>query len=357
MLQLKNINKSFGTNKVLNDINLEIQDGEFVVLVGPSGCGKSTLIRIIAGLESQDSGKIIYNGNEIQELAPKDRKLAMVFQNYALYPHKTVYDNIAFPLKISGEAKSVIETRVQEIATKLSLVDYLKRKPKELSGGQRQRVALARAMAKNPEIFLLDEPLSNLDAKLRMQMRHELFKMHKESNSTFIYVTHDQVEALSLGDRIVVMKDGVIQQTGTPSEIYNHPANTFVASFIGSPGMNLLELNCSDQQVGIRPEFFTLEPVNTESAKLEIVLQNMEMLGQEYLIYGLLEKSYSRSGLTTEQLVLAKVQNSPLSRKIHSEFFHLGKKLVLSLYYQRNMLSYFNKLNGENLLHLSENAS
>ncbi len=341
MLQLKNINKSFGNQKVLKDINLEINDGEFVVLVGPSGCGKSTLIRIIAGLEQEDSGKIIYNGSEIQSLPPKERKLAMVFQNYALYPHKTVYDNIAFPLKISGVSQGLINTKVQDIASKLGLLEYLKRKPKELSGGQRQRVALARAMAKDPEIFLLDEPLSNLDAKLRMQMRHELFRMHKEFQATFIYVTHDQVEALSLGDRIVVLKDGEIQQQGNPVEIYKQPANSFVASFIGSPGTNLLNLDSSDHIVGIRPEFLSLEPTTPEASKIEIILQNIEMLGQEYLIYGLLEKSRSK------QVLVAKVANNHVSTQLYDNFLKSNKKFVLPLYYNNNVLYYFNALNGE----------
>ncbi len=340
MLQLKNINKSFTNQKVLKDINLEIKDGEFVVLVGPSGCGKSTLVRIIAGLEQEDSGKIFYNGSEIQSLPPKERKLAMVFQNYALYPHKTVYDNIAFPLKIGGMAKDLIKIRVHNIAAKLDLLEYLKRKPKELSGGQRQRVALARAMAKDPEIFLLDEPLSNLDAKLRMQMRHELFQMHKEFKATFVYVTHDQVEALSLGDRIVVLKDGEIQQIGSPEEIYNRPANTFVASFIGSPGTNLLDLSV-DQIVGVRPEFFSLEAKHSASAKLEVVLQNIEMLGQEYLIYASLDKSYS------EQTLIAKVPNTQVSTEVYKRFASADKKLVLPLYYDQSVLYYFNKLNGE----------
>ncbi len=341
MLQLKNINKSFGSQKILKNINLEINDGEFIVLVGPSGCGKSTLVRIIAGLEQEDSGVIIYNGSEIQLLPPKERKLAMVFQNYALYPHKTVYDNIAFPLKISGVTENLIKTKVHNIATKLGLLEYLKRKPKELSGGQRQRVALARALAKDPEIFLLDEPLSNLDAKLRMQMRHELFQMHKEFKATFIYVTHDQVEALSLGDRIVVLKDGEIQQVGTPEEIYNQPANNFVASFIGSPGTNLLELEISDQIVGIRPEFLSLEAKSAESSELKIVLQNMEMLGQEYLIYGLLENS------SKEQSLIAKVPNTQSATDIYKKLTNLDKKLVLPLYYDKTMLYYFNKLNDE----------
>lgn len=344
MLQLKGINKSFGDQKVLKNINLEIDDGEFVVLVGPSGCGKSTLVRIIAGLEREDNGVIIYNNSEIQSLSPKARKLAMVFQNYALYPHKTVYENIAFPLKIGGLAQSLIDSKVHNIATKLGLLQYLKRKPKELSGGQRQRVALARAMAKEPEIFLLDEPLSNLDAKLRMQMRHELFKMHKESKATFIYVTHDQVEALSLGDKIVVLKDGEIQQVGFPEEIYHHPANIFVASFIGSPGTNILDLNTSDNLVGIRPEFLSVEPGEFDS-QLEVLVSNIEMLGPEYLIYGTLDKVHSK----LEQVVLAKVPNTELSTQIYLKFINSKERVPLSLQYSQNVLYYFNRLNEENI--------
>lgn len=331
MLELKNIKKSFAGKPILKGIDLSFNDGEFVVLVGPSGCGKTTLIRIIAGLEDLDSGSILYNKKEIQHLAPKDRKLAMVFQNYALYPHKTVFENIAFPLKIANQAKDLIKTKVENIAEKLELTSYLSRKPRELSGGQRQRVALARAMAKEPEIFLLDEPLSNLDAKLRMQMRHEIFKLRSTNKASFVYVTHDQVEALSLGDRIVVMKDGEIEQIGSPEEIYSKPASPFVASFIGSPGANLLRLKKFPNLVAIRPEFLALNPQNPNAQKLEVKVQNIEMLGQEYLIYGLVE----------EQLVIAKLNSIENFERINKIKNELDQNNSLTLYYSANLLYQF----------------
>ena len=238
---LKNISKSFGDKEILKNINLEIKDGEFVVLVGASGCGKSTLLRMIAGLEVQNEGDIYIDEKLVNNVAPKDRNIAMVFQNYALYPHLNVRENISLGLKVRNTAKCEIQRRVQRAAEILVLEDYLKSKPKELSGGQRQRVALARAIVREPKVFLMDEPLSNLDAKLRMHMRSEIKKLHKKLKTTFIYVTHDQTEALTMGDKIVVLNNGTIQQVDTPYNIYNYPKNIFVASFMGSAPMNIIE--------------------------------------------------------------------------------------------------------------------
>ena len=227
----------------VHDFNLEIADKEFIVLVGPSGCGKSTTLRMIAGLEEISGGDLLIGDKRMNDVAPKDRDIAMVFQNYALYPHITVYENLAFTLKLSKTPKDEIDKKVQEAAEIIDITQYLGRKPKALSGGQRQRVAIGRAIVRDPQVMLMDEPLSNLDAKLRNQMRAEIIKLRKRINTTFIYVTHDQTEAMTLGDRIVIMSDGFIQQIGTPQEVFNHPANLFVAGFIGSPQMNFFNAN------------------------------------------------------------------------------------------------------------------
>ena len=226
--------------------NLDIADKEFIVLVGPSGCGKSTTLRMIAGLEEISAGELYIDGKLMNDVAPKDRDIAMVFQNYALYPHMTVYENMAFSLKLRKESKDVIDRKVHEAAEILDITQYLDRKPKALSGGQRQRVAIGRAIVRDPKVFLMDEPLSNLDAKLRNQMRAEIIKLRERINTTFIYVTHDQTEAMTLGDRIVIMRDGYIQQIGTPQEVFNHPANLFVAGFIGMPVMGMPVMNMFD---------------------------------------------------------------------------------------------------------------
>jgi multiple sugar transport system ATP-binding protein len=237
---LQNICKQFDKTLVVHDVNLEINDKEFVVLVGPSGCGKSTTLRMIAGLEEISSGNLYIQGARVNDMAPKERDIAMVFQNYALYPHMDVYENMAFGLKMRKLKKADIDKRVKETAAMLDLGQLLDRKPKALSGGQRQRVALGRAIVREPQVFLMDEPLSNLDAKLRVQMRTEISKLQKRLEITTVYVTHDQTEAMTMGDRLVVMKDGVIQQVGTPAQIYNSPQNSFVAGFIGSPAMNFI---------------------------------------------------------------------------------------------------------------------
>jgi multiple sugar transport system ATP-binding protein len=243
---LKDINKFYDSVHAVKDVNLQIRDKEFVVLVGPSGCGKTTTLRMIAGLEAISSGHISIDGQVINDLAPMDRDIAMVFQNYALYPHMSVFDNMAFGLKMRKFDRREIATRVREAADILGIQDYLKRKPRQLSGGQRQRVALGRAIVRHPRVFLFDEPLSNLDAKLRVQMRVELKKLHLRLGTTAVYVTHDQVEAMTLGDRVVVMKDGVVQQVGEPLDLYNRPANKFVAGFIGSPAMNFAKVTMVD---------------------------------------------------------------------------------------------------------------
>ena len=238
---LANVSKVYdGKVTAVRDISFDIRDKEFVVLVGPSGCGKSTVLRMIAGLEDISSGTVSIDGKVVNDVAPKDRDIAMVFQNYALYPHMTVYENLAFGLKLRKYDKREIDDRVQKAASILGIATYLERKPKALSGGQRQRVALGRAIVRQPKVFLFDEPLSNLDANLRVQMRTEISRLHHQLNITMIYVTHDQIEAMSMGDRIVVMKDGIVQQIDSPLRIYNEPANKFVAGFIGSPTMNFI---------------------------------------------------------------------------------------------------------------------
>ena len=246
-LTFKNVIKKYGKIEIIHKINLDIKNKEFLVLVGPSGCGKSTLLRMVAGLEEITNGTISINGKIVNDIAPKDRGLAMVFQNYALYPHMNVFNNMAFGLQIARTPKDQIKQKVEEVATILGLEDFLKRRPHELSGGQRQRVAMGRAMVRKPSIFLFDEPLSNLDAKLRIQMRAEIKMLHQRVDSTIMYVTHDQVEAMTLADRIVVLRDGYIEQVGTPLELFSKPVNTFVAGFIGTPPMNLVECKVSKQ--------------------------------------------------------------------------------------------------------------
>src|SRR3954464_6820812 len=239
---IRNLNKKYDEVHAVKEVNLDIGDKEFVVLVGPSGCGKTTTLRMVAGLESITSGRILIDDRVVNDLAPMDRDIAMVFQNYALYPHMSVYDNMAFGLKMRKFDKSEIRKRVNEAAEILAIPESLHRKPRQLSGGQRQRVALGRAIVRHPQVFLFDEPLSNLDAKLRVQMRVELKKLHERLGTPAIYVTHDQVEAMTLGDRVVVMRDGRVQQVGDPMELYNEPANRFVAGFIGSPAMNFASI-------------------------------------------------------------------------------------------------------------------
>ncbi|MFO1058139.1 MAG: ABC transporter ATP-binding protein [Dongiaceae bacterium] len=254
---LRNVRKAFGEVVIIPSIDLDIEDGEFVVFVGPSGCGKSTLLRLIAGLEDATSGKVEIDGADVTDAPPARRGLSMVFQSYALYPHMSVRGNIAFGLKMAGEPKDVIARKVEKAAATLNLTPYLDRKPRQLSGGQRQRVAIGRAIVREPKAFLFDEPLSNLDAALRVQMRLEITQLHQDLATTMVYVTHDQVEAMTMADKIVVLNAGRIEQVGAPLELYNNPANLFVAGFIGSPRMNLLKpLETADgvATIGIRPE-------------------------------------------------------------------------------------------------------
>lgn len=245
---LRNVKKTYGAFRVIKGVDVSIQEGEFVILVGPSGCGKSTLLRMIAGLESISEGEISIGGKVVNDILPKERDIAMVFQNYALYPHMTVKDNMSFSLRLKGASKSDIQQRVERAAEILGLNALLDRKPSQLSGGQRQRVAMGRAIVRNPEVFLFDEPLSNLDAKLRVQMRSEIRRLQQNLKTTTVYVTHDQVEAMTMADRIVVMRDGQIEQVGAPLELYDYPANRFVAGFIGSPAMNFVPGTVKDGQ-------------------------------------------------------------------------------------------------------------
>jgi multiple sugar transport system ATP-binding protein len=246
------VRKSYGAHEVIHSVSLDIADGDFVVLVGPSGCGKSTLLRMIAGLEGITSGLVKIGSRVVNKLAPKDRDIAMVFQNYALYPHKTVAENMGFGLKLRRRPKSEIETRVRRAAEILDVVSLLDRYPRQLSGGQRQRVAMGRAIVRNPQVFLFDEPLSNLDAKLRVQMRAEIKELHQRLKTTTVYVTHDQIEAMTMADRIVVLRDGVVEQIGAPLDLYDRPTNLFVAGFIGSPAMNFLK---GTIKLGDKPRF------------------------------------------------------------------------------------------------------
>ena len=304
---LKNLEKSFGNNKVINNFNIKIEDGEFIVLVGPSGCGKSTLLRMISGLENIDQGEIFLDQKLINNLLPSKREIAMVFQSYALYPHMNVFENMSFGLKMEKIPKSEINQKVNDAAATLQIEDLLERKPKQLSGGQRQRVAIGRAITRSPKVFLFDEPLSNLDAALRSEMRVEISKLHKKLNSNIIYVTHDQIEAMTLADRIVVLNKGNIEQYGTPSEIYLDPNNIFVAEFIGSPKMNIIKINkeqiinsnslklfdseitfenfkfTDEIYLGIRPEDISLN--SSKEIKVDVKIDLVENLGFEKIIY------------------------------------------------------------------------
>ena len=307
-VQIQDVRKAYGPVQTIKGVSVEVPDGSFVVLVGPSGCGKSTLLRMIAGLEEISGGTIRIGGKVINDVEPKNRDIAMVFQNYALYPHMTIAENMAFSLKLARKPKDEIDRRVNEAARILGLSDYLERFPKQLSGGQRQRVAMGRAIVRNPQVFLFDEPLSNLDAKLRVQMRTELKELHARLKTTTVYVTHDQIEAMTMADRIVVMRDGIVEQVGAPLDLYDRPVNTFVASFIGSPSMNFLKgtatndsgvaleggahlplpasLDASGEVTyGIRPEHLALAG---EGEGFEIDVTAVEPTGSETFVQGTL---------------------------------------------------------------------
>jgi multiple sugar transport system ATP-binding protein len=313
---IRNLNKMYNEVHAVKGVNLEVRDREFVVLVGPSGCGKTTTLRMVAGLEAITSGEILIGETIVNELPPMDRDIAMVFQNYALYPHMSVYDNMAFGLKMRKFARVEIDRRVREAADILGIEDYLARKPRQLSGGQRQRVALGRAIVRHPQVFLFDEPLSNLDAMLRVQMRVEIKKIHDRLGTTAIYVTHDQVEAMTLGDRVVVMKDGLVQQVGEPLDLYNEPTNRFVAGFIGSPAMNFAAVDVTETDgaigavgegirlklppplaarlrgyvgqkitLGIRPEDLWIASGNdADGLSVDAVIEVIERLGSQILL-------------------------------------------------------------------------
>ena len=305
-VQINNVTKSYGDTKVIHGIDMAIEHGEFIVIVGPSGCGKSTLLRMVAGLEEITGGEMSIKGRVVNRLEPKDRDIAMVFQNYALYPHMSVFENMAYGLKIKRIPKEDIRKRVEEAAQLLQLSDYLDRKPRQLSGGQRQRVAMGRAIVREPSVFLFDEPLSNLDAKLRVQMRLEIRKLQKRLNVTSLYVTHDQVEAMTMADRLIVLNGGVAEQIGTPMEIYNDPASQFVAGFIGSPAMNFLPVELAGGGIrlgsqitlprpahlnhdgkallGIRPEHFEL--ATNGAPTLSFLVDVVEPLGSDTLVHG-----------------------------------------------------------------------
>jgi sn-glycerol 3-phosphate transport system ATP-binding protein len=305
-ISLRNVIKRYGTGPkavaVIHGVNAEIAHGEFIVIVGPSGCGKSTLLRMVAGLEEITGGEIAINGKVVNDVEPSDRDIAMVFQNYALYPHMSVFDNMAYGLKIAKVPLDEIRARVDKAARILEIGPFMARKPRELSGGQRQRVAMGRAIVRQPQVFLFDEPLSNLDAKLRAQTRLEIQKLHRELGITSLFVTHDQVEAMTLAQRMIVMNGGVMEQFGTPEEVYTRPATTFVASFIGSPPMNLLK-NAPDAQAGVvtgvRPEHLDITPTGWA-----LQVEAVEMLGAERLVYGRWAHS------ATDELVIIRTEES-----------------------------------------------
>lgn len=337
-ITLREIEKKFKHDLILNKLDLDIKDEEFLVLVGPSGCGKSTLLRLIAGLESVDGGLIKIDDQKINHCPPQQRNIAMVFQNYALYPHLNVFDNISLSLKLKKVPKEEIKTRVEQVARILDLSHLLHRKPKQLSGGQRQRVAMGRAIIRNPRVFLFDEPLSNLDAALRAQMRFELKKLHQKLKITTVYVTHDQVEAMTLADRIVVLKDGFIQQVGSPIEVYSKPANKFVASFIGSPTMNFLspedfsqlKIKAPHCEVGVRPEDLQTKPLEDQGLKLEALVENIEVLG------------------STMQLV-SKIGEKKLITSLHAYDQSIKIGCKISLYCLYKHLHFFSKESGQRL--------
>jgi sn-glycerol 3-phosphate transport system ATP-binding protein len=349
-VSLRDIYKSFGENEVIHGISCDIQDGEFIVILGPSGCGKSTVLRMIAGLEVITKGEIAINGKVVNQLEPADRDIAMVFQNYALYPHMTVFKNMAYGLKIRRMPKAEIEERVQRAAEILELSEFLDRKPRQLSGGQRQRVAMGRCIVREPKVFLFDEPLSNLDAKLRVQMRLELRNLHESLGITSVYVTHDQVEAMTLGDRLIIMENGYVEQIGSPLEVYERPATLFVAGFIGSPAMNFFEARTSrDGQslelfgsdsvpidphlkpnlcdkavvVGIRPEHFSIAQEGDGTIKMQV--DHLETLGADTLVHG---KSGEGSSLFTLRLpdIHDYKKGSSLSLNVSPEKCHLFDK-------------------------------
>ena len=337
-INLKNLQKSYGKTKVIHDLSVDIKEGELVVIVGPSGCGKSTLLRMVAGLEDINSGSIVFDNKEVNDLEPRERNIAMVFQNYALYPHMTVFQNMSYSLRILKIPKDEINSRVQKAAEILELGELLERRPNQLSGGQRQRVAMGRAIVRDPVAFLFDEPLSNLDAKLRVQMRLEIKKLQTQLKTTSLYVTHDQVEAMTLADRMVVMNEGNVEHVGTPLEVYTKPKTLFTAQFIGSPSMNILKGECQSSQinlssgaklktnskhngrvnVGLRPEDFTIN----EKGPIKLNVELVELIGANTLIHGRLENSNeilvaSIAGVISESEIGNQINLSFDENKLH----------------------------------------
>jgi len=328
------VDKFFGSTQVLYEVEIDIGDGEFVVLVGPSGCGKSTLLRMIAGLEEISSGEIAIGGRVVNNVPPKDRDIAMVFQNYALYPHMTVYNNMAFSLKLAKAPKDEIQRRVQQAAQILGLQEYLERFPRQLSGGQRQRVAMGRAIVRDPAVFLFDEPLSNLDAKLRVQMRTEIKELHQRLRTTSVYVTHDQIEAMTMADRIVVMHDGVVEQVGEPLDLYDKPSNLFVAGFIGSPAMNFIDATI--QRNG------SASAIAPDGSRLPLP-QSLAARDGQKIVYGIrpehLDLADGADGLPAEVVVV-----EPTGAEI-LVFTHLAGQEVAVVFKERHKFRPGDKLN------------
>tara|TARA_Y100001970_G_scaffold282624_1_gene395843 strand:+ start:101 stop:1159 length:1059 start_codon:yes stop_codon:yes gene_type:complete len=322
-IKFSNVHKSFGSNKIITDFNLQGNEDEFLVLVGPSGCGKSTLLRMIAGLEKIDEGDIYINDQLINTLHPSKRQTAMVFQSYALYPHMNVYENMSFGLKIEKKSKEEIETKVMQAAKILKIEELLERKPKQLSGGQRQRVAIGRAITRNPKIFLFDEPLSNLDAALRAEMRVEISKLHKQIKTNMIYVTHDQIEAMTLADRIVILNHGNIEQVGTPEEIYNDPANVFVAQFIGTPKMNILKVLSenilSSNQIKFLGNQVTIPGIKLEKKNYFIGIRPEYFNVSKECEFKFTPKIDLIENLGNEKIAYIKMENHDISAKISSQ--------------------------------------
>lgn len=321
----KNIEKIYPGNVLaVKDFNLEIEDKEFIVLVGPSGCGKSTVLRMVAGLEDISKGDLYIDEKRVNEVVPKDRDIAMVFQNYALYPHMTVYENMAIGLKLRKIPKKEIDLKVKTVAKLIKIGELLNRKPKVLSGGQQQRVALGRAIVRNPNIFLMDEPLSNLDAKLRVEMRREIVKLHKELATTFIYVTHDQTEAMTMGTKIVVMKDGVIQQVASPMEIYNNPVNTFVAGFIGTPKMNFIDVRIS---------------IDNERAYIKLENERIDLEMSSFL--SKMKKEYNEMvlGIRPEHIYIEEIKNAISLIGVVDMVEHTGAETYLYIYLGKERLT------------------
>ena len=343
---LKNVVKKYDTKTIINDISLEIKDKEFLVLVGSSGCGKSTILRMIAGLEDITSGEIYIGDRCVNNVHPKDRDIAFVFQSYALYPHMSVYENIAFPLKMRNFSKDEIDKKVKEAAQILDLTEYLQRKPKQLSGGQRQRVALGRAIVRSPKVFLMDEPLSNLDAKLRVQMRSEIKKLHEKLQTTFIYVTHDQTEALTMGDRIVVLDKGVIQQVDNPENIYYNPDNMFVGGFLGSPQMNFIPAALEDGKIRFNETEIPLNEAQITSlgGRNEFIAgirpEKMDVLGHNCEFCADVEISEM---LGSEKIVYFSINGAKCSAKLDSQK-QFGK--TVDLHFNTNDFLFFDKKTG-----------